>query len=146
MPKTTACMWHDDRGDEAAEFYVKLFPNSRIISNEGVVIEFELDGQAYQIIKGGPVHFGFSEAISISIACDGQEEADYYWDNLVADGGEEGHCGWLKDKFGLSWQVVPKQLFDWIGNPDPEKAKKAVDCMMGQKRLVLAELEAAANA
>ena len=146
MPKTTTCLWHDDKGDEAAEFYVSLFPNSRIINNAGIVTEFELDGVPYQILKGGPAPFGFSEAISIFVSCDGQDEVDHYWYGLIADGGQESNCGWLKDKYGLSWQIVPQQLFSYLGDPDPGRSKRALDCMLGQKRLVIAELAAAADA
>lgn len=144
MSKTVTCLWFKENGEEAAAFYVSLFPNSKVTSSGGIITEFELDGVPYQILNGGPVPFDFTEAISISISTDGQEETDHYWDNLV-EGGEPSVCGWLKDRYGLSWQIVPKQLLEYLGDPDPERAAKAQQCMMGQSKIVLAEFEAAVN-
>ncbi|HEX5427385.1 MAG TPA: VOC family protein [Pedococcus sp.] len=153
MPSTYPCLWFDTRAQEAAEFYTSLFPNSRLgtITNypkgsgerEGQVltVAFELDGARYLALNGGP-DFSFTEAISITIDVEDQAELDRYWDALTADGGEEGPCGWLKDKFGLSWQVVPKN-WDEIASDDPDRAARVFAAMMQMKRLDIAALEAA---
>jgi predicted 3-demethylubiquinone-9 3-methyltransferase (glyoxalase superfamily) len=153
MPSTYPCLWFDTRAQEAAEFYTSLFPNSRLgtITNypkgsgerEGQVltVAFELDGARYLALNGGP-DFSFTEAISITIHVEDQAELDRYWDALTADGGEEGPCGWLKDKFGLSWQVVPKN-WDEIASGDPDRAARVFAAMMQMKRLDIAALEAA---
>jgi predicted 3-demethylubiquinone-9 3-methyltransferase (glyoxalase superfamily) len=153
MPSTYPCLWFDTRAQEAAEFYTSLFPNSRLgtITNypkgsgerEGQVltVAFELDGARYLALNGGP-DFSFTEAISITIDVEDQAELDRYWDALTADGGEEGPCGWLKDKFGLSWQVVPKN-WDEIASGDPDRAARVFAAMMQMKRLDIAALEAA---
>ena len=156
MPRTYPCLWFDTRAEEAAEFYTSVFPNSRITTvtrypagsgeREGTVltVEFELDGARYLALNGGP-EFTFDEAISITIDVKDQDELDRYWDALTADGGQESMCGWLKDKFGLSWQVVPAN-WDEIANGDPERAAKVFAAMMGMKKLDIAALEAAGAA
>ena len=153
MPSTYPCLWFDAQAQEAAEFYTALFPNSRVTTTttypkgsgdrEGQVltVAFELDGARYLALNGGP-DFAFTEAISITIDVADQAELDRYWDALTADGGEEGPCGWLKDKFGLSWQVVPKN-WDEIANGDPDRAARVFAAMMQMKRLDIAALEAA---
>jgi len=153
MPSTYPCLWFDTQAQEAAEFYTALFPNSRVTTTttypkgsgdrEGQVltVAFELDGARYLALNGGP-DFAFTEAISITIDVADQAELDRYWDALTADGGEEGPCGWLKDKFGLSWQVVPKN-WDEIANGDPDRAARVFAAMMQMKRLDIAALEAA---
>ncbi|GCD88535.1 VOC family protein [Nocardioides sp. LS1] len=156
MPITTSitpCLWFDDNLEEAMDFYTKIFPNSSIGNVQrygeagpgeaGTVMaaDWVLDGLAFRGINGGPM-FTFTEAISLSVACDDQDEVDYYWENLVA-GGEESMCGWLKDKFGLSWQIVPTRLFELISDPDPVKGQAAMQAMLGQRKIVIAELEAA---
>ena len=153
MPSTYPCLWFDTQAQEAAEFYTALFPNSRVTTTttypkgsgdrEGQVltVAFELDGARYLALNGGP-DFAFTEAISITIDVADQAELDRYWDALTADGGEEGPCGWLKDKFGLSWQVVPKN-WDEIANGDPDRAARVFTAMMQMKRLDIAALEAA---
>jgi len=145
MPKTTPCLWFDTEGEEAATFYTSVFPNSRIteVSHYGdagprpagsvMTVSFELDGQPYVALNGGP-EFTFSEAISFQVSCDGQDEVDHYWDSLVA-GGEEGPCGWLKDKFGLSWQIVPTALLELLSDPDQEKAQRAMAAMIQMKKI-----------
>ncbi|MEW1720540.1 VOC family protein [Streptomyces sp. NPDC093109] len=155
MPRITPNLWFDTEGEEAAEFYVSVFPNSRIrhISYYGeagpgragtvLTVDFVLDGQAYTAINGGP-QFTFDEAISLSIACADQEEVDYYWNTLSA-GGEEGPCGWLKDRYGLSWQVVPDAMAELLGGPDQERAQRAMKAMLGMKKLDIAALRAAAD-
>ena len=157
MSQITPCLWFDDNLEEAMEFYVKIFPNSSIGSvsrygeagpgEPGTVVsgDFTLDGQQFRGINGGPVYANFSEAISFSVPCKDQTEVDYYWDNLVA-GGEAGQCAWLKDKFGLSWQIVPDRLVELLSDPDPARSQAAVQAMLGMQKIVIADLEAAADA
>ena len=115
--KMYPCLWFDSQAQAAAEFYCSIFVNSKIIANNQFVVTFELNGQKYMGLNGGP-EFKFNEAISIVVDCDNQEEIDHYWNSLTADGGEEGNCGWLKDKFGVSWQIVPTILGQLMTNPD----------------------------
>lgn len=154
MTSISPCLWFDDDLLEAMEFYVSIFPGSRITSvaryteagpgEPGTVMagEWELDGQRFQGINGGPAHSGFTETVSFSVACADQSEVDYYWENLVA-GGEESMCGWLKDRFGLSWQVVPSRLHELLADPEPARANAAAQAMLGMRKIVVAELEAA---
>ncbi|MGQ4517091.1 VOC family protein [Streptomyces sp. DW26H14] len=156
MPKLTPNLWFDQNGLEAAEYYVSVFPNSKInrVSHYGdanpdrkgtvLTVDFELDGQPYTIINGGP-QFSFDEAVSFVIDCADQGEVDAYWDRLVGDGGREGPCGWLKDKYGLSWQVVPRGAVELVTDPDPARAERAMKAMFGMKKLDLAALSAAAD-
>jgi predicted 3-demethylubiquinone-9 3-methyltransferase (glyoxalase superfamily) len=155
MPKQTPCLWFDTEGEQAAELYTSVFPNSRILGlthygpnqprPEGTVltVNFVLDGQEYVALNGGP-EFRFSEAISFQIDCASQEEVDHYWTKLSA-GGEEGPCGWLKDRFGLSWQVVPTRLRELLADPDPGRAQRATQAMFQMKKIDVAELERAAD-
>ncbi|WP_182523658.1 VOC family protein [Nocardioides dongkuii] len=160
MTPTTSirpCLWFDDTLEQAAEFYTGIFPNSSIghlaryteagPGEPGTVMagEFTLDGTTFQGINGGPGHAGFTEAVSFSIACRDQAEVDHYWDALV-DGGEESMCGWLKDRFGLSWQVVPTRLHELLSDPDPARAQAAAQAMLQMRKIVVADLEAAAGA
>jgi predicted 3-demethylubiquinone-9 3-methyltransferase (glyoxalase superfamily) len=157
MQKITPCLWFDTEGEDAAGFYTSLFPNSKILSvarygeagpreaGSVMAVEFELDGQKFVALNGGP-QFTFSEAISFQIDCDGQEEVDRYWGALTADGGEEGPCGWAKDKFGLSWQVVPTRLRELLGDSDPGKAQRAMAAMLEMKKIQIDEVERAAAA
>ncbi|HWJ66494.1 MAG TPA: VOC family protein [Nocardioides sp.] len=150
------CLWFDDQLEEAAAFYTGIFPNSSIghltrYGEEGRGVpgtvmagEFTLDGLTFRGINGGP-EFRFSEAVSFSVTCRDQGEVDYYWDSL-ADGGEESVCGWLKDRFGLSWQIVPARLYELVTDPDPARAGAATRAMLGMRRIVVADLEAAADA
>jgi len=154
MSKLTACLWFDTQGEEAARFYTSLFPNSRITSvshygeagprDAGTVmtVEFELDGQPFVALNGGP-EFTFSEAISYQVSCETQEEVDRYWAAL-SEGGEEGPCGWLKDRFGLSWQIVPTALPRLLQDPDREKAQRVMAAMLQMKKIEIDELELAA--
>jgi len=153
MPKTTPCLWFDTQGEDAANFYTSVFPNSRVTdvtrygeagprpAGMAMTVAFELDGQAYTALNGGP-EFTFSEAISFQIDCKDQDEVDHYWTKL-SEGGEEGPCGWLKDKFGLSWQVVPRALPELLGDPDQEKAQRVMAAMMGMKKIDVAGLQRA---
>ena len=156
MDAITPCLWFDTEGEEAAQFYTSVFPDSRILDvahygeagprEAGTVmaISFELNGQKFSAINGGP-EFTFSEAVSFQLICESQEEVDRYW-NTLSEGGEEGPCGWLKDRFGLSWQVVPKVLFELIGDPDREKSQRVMATMLQMRKLDIAVLEAAAQA
>src|SRR5215210_986224 len=154
IQKIKPCLWFDTEGEEAARFYTSVFPNSRIVDvtrygsagprAEGTVmtVTFELDGQTFVALNGGP-DFTFNEAISFQVSCDGQEEVDHYW-NKLSEGGEEGPCGWLKDRFGLSWQVVPSGMDKLFADPDPARAERAMKAMFGMRKLDLAELQRAA--
>jgi len=153
MPKIHPFLWFDTEAEAAAEFYVSLFPNSKIDSvqrygpagpgpeGSAMTVDFELDGQRVTALNGGPV-FKFSEAVSFVIDCQDQAEVDRYWDALLA-GGTPSQCGWLKDRFGFSWQVVPKQLFETIGGPDEAGRNRAMQAMLQMTKLDVAKLEAA---
>jgi len=156
VPKITPCLWFDTQGEEAAEFYTSIFPNSRIVdvSHYGsagpreagtvMAVKFELDGQELVALNGGP-EFTFDEAISFQIDCADQEEVDRYSEALT-DGGEQGPCGWVKDRFGLSWQVVPARLIELIGDPDTERGQRAMAAMLEMRKIDIAAVEAAAGA
>jgi predicted 3-demethylubiquinone-9 3-methyltransferase (glyoxalase superfamily) len=153
--KITPNLWFDTEAEEAAEFYVSVFDNSRIVNmthyREGgprdagmvMTVEFELDGQRFVGINGGP-QFKFDEAVSFAISCEDQEEVDYYWERL-SDGGEEGPCGWLKDRYGLSWQVVPTGMDEILNDPDPERARRAMEAMLQMRKLDIEALRRAAD-
>jgi predicted 3-demethylubiquinone-9 3-methyltransferase (glyoxalase superfamily) len=155
MQKITPWLWFDTQGEEAANFYITVFENSRILDvarygaagpgPEGAVmtVTFELDGQKLVALNGGP-HFTFNEAISFQVSCETQDEVDYFWSKL-AQGGEEGPCGWLKDKYGVSWQIVPTALAELVGNPDPEKAQAAMKAMLGMGKIDTEALQRAVN-
>ena len=156
MPKITPCLWFDTQGEEAAEFYTSIFPNSRIVdvarygeagprdAGTVMVVKFELDGQEFVALNGGP-EFTFDEAISFQIDCADQEEVDRYSEALT-DGGEQGPCGWVKDRFGLSWQVVPARLIELLADPDEAKAQRAMAAMLEMRKIDIAGVEAAADA
>jgi predicted 3-demethylubiquinone-9 3-methyltransferase (glyoxalase superfamily) len=158
MPKQIPCLWFDGQAEEAAQLYTSVFPNSSIDQvtrygpdmpppmEEGDVltVDFTLDGQAYTALNGGP-QFPFTEAVSFQIVCADQEESDRYWDRLTADGGEESMCGWLKDRFGLSWQVFPAELIELTNDPDPGRAQRAMQAMLQMRRIDLAEIRRAAD-
>ena len=157
MSSISPCLWFDDNLEEAARFYTSIFPNSSIghlsrYSDAGpgepgkvMAGEFTIDGMTFRGINGGPDFATFTEAISFSITCRDQAEVDYYWDSLV-DGGEASVCGWLKDRFGLSWQIVPQRLYELVSDPDPVRAKAATESLFTMHKIVIAEMEAAANA
>jgi predicted 3-demethylubiquinone-9 3-methyltransferase (glyoxalase superfamily) len=158
-PKIAPCLWFDTRAEEAANFYVGIFKNSKInqisrFGKEGhdihrkpegsvLTVEFELDGQTFTALNGGP-DFKFSEAVSFQIYCDTQEEIDYYWDGLSAGGDKNAQqCGWLKDKFGVSWQVVPRMMGEWLTDSPNEKSERVMKAMFPMKKLDIAKLQAA---
>jgi predicted 3-demethylubiquinone-9 3-methyltransferase (glyoxalase superfamily) len=150
----TTCLWFDTQAEEAALYYTNIFKDAKLgnVSRYGesgprpagmvITAEFELNGQRFVALNGGP-EYTFTEAISFQIPCADQEEVDYYWDRLTADGGQPGPCGWLKDKFGVSWQVVPAVLGSLLGDPDPEKAARATQAMLGMGKLDIAGLRRA---
>ena len=152
--KLTPCLWFDTASEEAATFYTSVFPNSRIVdvvrygeagprlADTVMVVTFELDGMKFIALNGGP-EFAFTEAISFQVSCEGQEEVDQFW-NALSEGGQEGRCGWLKDRFGVSWRVVPTALPALLGNSDPEKSQRAMRAMLKMKKIVIADLERAA--
>ena len=154
MQRITPCLWFDTEGEDAARFYTSVFPNSRIVEisrygsagprDEGTVmtVEFELDGQRFTALNGGP-EFTFSEAISFQVSCETQDEVDSYWSTL-SKGGEEGPCGWLKDRFGVSWQVVPRVLFKLLADPDRERSQRVMQAMLSMKKIEIHDLERAA--
>jgi len=156
LTKITPCLWFDTEGEAAATFYTGIFENSRITSvthfgsagprPEGMVltVEFELAGQPFTALNGGP-EFTFNEALSLQVSCASQEEVDHFWDKL-GEGGEPGPCGWLKDKFGVSWQINPTRLTELITDPDPERAQRAMKAMLGMGKIDIAEVERAADA
>jgi len=153
--KITPNLWFDTEAEEAAGFYTSVFENSRIVhvsryteagprpAGTVMTVEFELDGQRFVGINGGP-QFTFSEAVSFQISCATQDEVDHYWERL-SDGGEEGRCGWLKDRYGLSWQVVPAGMAEVFADPDPERARRAMQAMLAMGKLDIAALRRAAD-
>ncbi len=148
------CLWFDNQAEEAMNFYASVFPNSRVLDisrygNDGplpdgtaFVVRAELNGQQVMALNGGPQHFGFSEAISFYVGCENQQEVDTLWEKLT-EGGEPGPCGWLKDKYGLSWQIVPTALGDMLGDHDVEKASRVMEAMLQMGKLDIAELQKA---
>jgi predicted 3-demethylubiquinone-9 3-methyltransferase (glyoxalase superfamily) len=143
MRKITPCLWFDGQAEEAANLYVSIFKNARIVSARAVTVAFELDGAAFTAINGGPM-FKFTEAVSFQVSCADQAEVDHFWDKLSA-GGETSRCGWLKDRFGLSWQVIPAVLPQLLGDPDPARARRAMEAMLKMTKLDIAALRAAAE-
>ncbi len=149
----TTCLWFDTEGEEAANFYISIFNDSKLgrvgrYTEAGpgpagavMAVEFELSGQKFVALNGGP-QFKFNESISFQIPCEDQDEVDYYWSKR-SEGGQEVACGWLKDKYGLSWQVVPTMLIDMIGDPDPAKAKRTTEAMLSMTKFDIAALQKA---
>jgi len=157
MPKISPFLWFDDQAEEAAAFYAGIFPNSRVVSvsrytdagpgapGRAMTVQLELDGMPVTFLNGGPVHYHFTEAFSFSVMCEDQAEVDRYWAALT-EGGEESQCGWLKDRYGFSWQIVPRALTEIIGQPDRAKARRAMEAMFQMKKLDIARLREAADA
>jgi predicted 3-demethylubiquinone-9 3-methyltransferase (glyoxalase superfamily) len=138
--KISPFLWFDNQAEEAARFYTSIFKNSKILESSGMVVRFEIDGMEVMALNGGP-QFTFSEAFSFVVSCDSQQEIDEYWRKLTADGGEESMCGWLKDKFGFSWQVVPRQMGKLMNQKDPQKATRVMQALRQMKKLDIAQLE-----
>jgi len=153
MQKITPFLWFDNQAEEAAAFYVSIFKNSKIVGvtrygeagpgpkGSAMTVKFELEGNEFIALNGGP-HFKFTEAISFSVDCKTQEEVDEFWRKL-SEGGEEGQCGWLKDKYGLSWQVNPRILGEMLSDPDPKKSKRVMEAMLKMKKIDIARLKEA---
>jgi predicted 3-demethylubiquinone-9 3-methyltransferase (glyoxalase superfamily) len=151
----TTCLWFDTQGEEAAEFYCSVIPNSRVLRvwrygeagpgtpGSAMTVSFELDGRPFVALNGGP-EFRFTEAVSLQISCQDQDEVDHYWDTLL-EGGEESICGWLKDKYGFSWQVVPTALPELLGDPDPDRAQRAMKAMLGMRKIDIQGIRRAAD-
>lgn len=146
MKKITPFLWFDTQAEDAMKFYVSLFKNSKVHNisrgpdGRAFIVSFELDGQEFMGLNAGP-EFKFNEAVSMYVNCEDQAEVDYFWNALTADGGEESMCGWLKDKYGLSWQIVPKQLRELMGDPDPEKSQRVMGAMLKMKKIIVADLQ-----
>ncbi len=142
--KITTFLWFDNQAREAAIFYCSLFKDSKILNSSPMIVTFELEGQKFIALNGGP-QFKFTEAISLFVDCDTQEEVDYFWTKLTANGGEESMCGWLKDKYGLSWQIIPTALMELMGDPDPEKSQRVTQAMLKMRKIDINELKEAYN-
>ena len=149
MSKLMPCLWFDDRIDEAIAFYTTIFKSAKVLDlvrhapdKPAFTATIELEGHKFLLLNGGP-RFPFTEAVSFVIDCADQAEVDYFWSALVDEGGTESRCGWCKDRFGLSWQVVPRQLAETLGGKDPAGAKRAMDAMLGMTKLIVADLERA---
>ena len=155
MQKITPCLWFDTEAEEAANFYVSLFEDSRIVNvahfGEGaprpaemvLTVTFELAGQQFTALNGGP-EFTFNEAVSFQVVCETQQEIDTFWDGL-SEGGEEGQCGWLKDRYGVSWQVIPAKLEELLSDPDPQRSQRAMQALLQMRKLDIATLQRAAE-
>jgi predicted 3-demethylubiquinone-9 3-methyltransferase (glyoxalase superfamily) len=159
IQKITPCLWFDEQAEEAAKFYTTIFNHSKIVSmtrygeaghevhgrpaGTVMTVAFELDGHAFTALNGGPV-FKFNEAISFQVSCETQEEVDYYWEKLSEGGDEQAQqCGWLKDKYGVSWQVIPTALLEMLNDPDSEKAQRAMEAMLQMQKIDIAKLKRA---
>lgn len=157
MPKTVICLWFDTQAEEAARFYTSIWPDAEILDErtrgeedperqgQVLTVSFRLGDTEYVGLNGGTADWAFSEAVSFQILCADQAEVDHYWDRLT-DGGEESACGWLKDRYGVSWQVVPTRLLELLADPDPDRRLRAIHAMSTMGRLVIADLERAADA
>jgi predicted 3-demethylubiquinone-9 3-methyltransferase (glyoxalase superfamily) len=157
LTRITPCLWFDTQGEDAANFYTSIFDDSRVVDvtrygsagprPEGMVmtVSFVLAGQEFVALNGGP-EFTFDEAISFQVNCETQDEVDHFWDKLVEGGGEHGPCGWLKDRFGVSWQIIPVALEELIRDPDPTRAQAAIKAMLGMSKIHIAEIQRAADA
>ncbi len=154
LQKITPFLWFNQEAEEAANLYVSLFKDSRILTvsrygdagpgpkGSAMVVEFQLAGQRFQALNGGP-HFKFTEAISLLVDCDSQEEVDTLWSKLTANGGQESQCGWLKDRYGLSWQIVPSRFMEMMRDKDPKRTQRVMQAMMTMKKFDIARLEQA---
>ncbi|MBZ0198588.1 MAG: VOC family protein [Ignavibacteriaceae bacterium] len=137
-------LWFDNQAQEASKFYCSIFENSEITSDGGMVIEFVLDGTNFIALNGGP-QFKFNEAVSFYVLCDSQEEIDQLWNKLTSDGGSEGRCSWCKDKFGVSWQIVPKRFIEMMKTGTPEQTQRVIGAMMKMNKMIIENFETAFN-
>jgi predicted 3-demethylubiquinone-9 3-methyltransferase (glyoxalase superfamily) len=156
MQRITPCLWFDNQGEDAANYYVSLFDDAKILEvsryGEGapmpagtaLTVSFQLEGLEFTALNGGPA-FTFTEAVSFQVSCESQNEVDRLWNTLTADGGEEGNCGWLKDKYGLSWQIIPTELPQLLSDPDPGRAQRAMQCMLQQRKIDIEAIRKAAD-
>lgn len=144
MNKITPFLWFNNQAQEAAEYYISIFKNSKITFSSPMMVSFNLDGQDYMALNGGP-EYKFNEAVSMYVNCEDQNEVNYFWDKFINDGGIEGSCGWLKDKYGLSWQIIPKQLGELMGDPDPKKSNRVMESMLKMKKIIVSDLVNAAR-
>ena len=148
MKKITPFLWFDTQAEEAMNFYVSLFKNSKVLGvlrgpdGKAFTVSFELDGQEFMGLNAGP-QYKFNEAVSMYVNCDDQAEVDYFWNALTADGGDESMCGWLKDKYGLSWQIIPKQFGELMGDPNLEKSGRVMQTMLKMRKIIVADLQKA---
>ncbi len=140
--KITPYLWYDNQAKEAAEFYCSVFKNSSMISSSEMIVEFELEGLRFVALNGGP-QFKFTEATSFFVLCEDQAEVDHFWNALTANGGQESQCGWLKDRFGLSWQIVPQRFMEMMHKGTPEQIQKVMEVMMPMKKMIVADFEKA---
>jgi predicted 3-demethylubiquinone-9 3-methyltransferase (glyoxalase superfamily) len=157
MAKIKPCLWFDNQAEEAARFYTSVFPNSEITNVQGyseagpgetgsvMIVEFTLDGAEFLALNGGPAHYAFNEAVSFYRYCETQEEVDRFWATLV-EGGEEGQCGWLKDRYGISWQIVPRALPELLADPDPDRSTAVMQAMLKMRKIEIQELRDAYDA
>ena len=145
MTTITPYLWFaNNDGLAAAEFYAEVLPNCRVVSDNGLTVEFELDGRTYVALNAGP-HFSLNEAFSLMVSCADQAEVDHYWSRLLEGGGEESQCGWLKDRFGVSWQVTPTALLEALSDSDPKRAERARQAMFTMRKIDIAAIEEARN-
>lgn len=148
MNKITPFLWFNTQCEEAMNFYVSVFKNSKVLGvsrgpdGKAFSVSFQLDGQEFMGLNAGP-QYQFNEAVSFFVSCEDQAEVDYYWSKFTADGSEESMCGWLKDKYGLSWQIIPKQLGELMGDPDPEKSQRVMQAMLKMQKIIIADLQKA---
>ena len=142
--KITPYLWFDNQAKEASEFYCSIFDNSEITSDGGMVVEFVLDGTNFIALNGGP-QFKFNEAVSFFVLCDDQEEIDRLWNQLTSDGGSEGRCSWCKDKYGVSWQIVPKRFIEMMRTGTPEQTQILIGAMMNMNKMIIEDFEKAFN-
>jgi len=147
MPKLTPFLWFDNNAEAAANFYTSIFKSAKVLNvnrmgGKVLTVNFEIEGQRFTALNGGP-HFKLNEAFSIFVSCDTQEEVDDYWNKLIDGGGVPSRCGWLKDKYGLSWQIIPKALMELMSDPDPEKSNAVFQAMMKMDKIVVADLKRA---
>ena len=144
IQKITPYLWYDNQAQEAANFYCSIFENSKIISDSGMIVEFQLEGMNFIALNGGS-QFKFNEAISFYVLCKNQEEVDFLWETLTKDGGQEGRCGWCKDKFGLSWQIVPTRFMEMMKTGNSQQSKNVIDAMMKMNKMIVEDFEIAFN-